>query len=188
MALPTAPPARGVIGKLWARQKHPKSMAAAPGHHQHTPGAHRARRAGCALGDDNTNTAQTALNYCCRGQNSSARLSADLHLQGCADRTAPAPHGSPGHLSQHRWELEGMELLPAGNAPEVSLPVLSAQGGKAATIPKTSVTLNLLCSPDSQDVGWSLLPAHTPGFCYVVPSLDQKHQPSPNPIFRGRQK
>lgn len=43
--------------------------------------------------------------------------------------------------------------LPAGHAPEASLPIPSAQGGSAAAIPQTSATLNVLCFPDSQDVG-----------------------------------
>lgn len=50
--------------------------------------------------------------------------------------------------------------LPAGHAPEASLPILSAQGGSAAAIPQTSATLNVLCFPDSQDVG--LLSASSP--------------------------
>lgn len=40
--------------------------------------------------------------------------------------------------------------LPAGHALEA---LLSAQSREAATIPKASVTLNLSCFPDSQDVG-----------------------------------
>lgn len=40
--------------------------------------------------------------------------------------------------------------LPAGRALEA---LLSARSREAATIPKTSVTLNLPCFPDSQDVG-----------------------------------
>lgn len=49
---------------------------------------------------------------------------------------------------------------PVGHALEALLPVPFAQRSKAAAIPKTSMTFNLLCSPDPQNTG--LLSAFSP--------------------------
>lgn len=72
----------------------------------------------------------------------------DFPVAHTCRQDAPAPHSSPGHLSQGTWRSEGMEL-PAWHVLETLLPALSMQGAKAAAIPKTSVTLHLLCFPSS---------------------------------------
>lgn len=95
----------------------------------------------------------------------------DFAVAHICRQDVPAPHSSPGHLSQSTWRSEGMEL-PAWHVLETLLLALSMQGAKAAAIPKTSVTLHLLCFPSSQNAGLVFASSPHTSFSYVVPSLD----------------